>query len=254
VNSGTTSSIKGFLESSFLDWPGQIASVLFLDSCNFRCPFCHNAGLVLNPDEFPSLDWPEIKIRLKKFAGWIDGVVVTGGEPTLHQGLGELIQEIRDMGLMVKLDTNGSRPEVLNTLLEQDLLNHVAMDIKAPLNEVSYARAIGRTGYLDNVKLSLKILRTSNITYTLRTTVVPTLHSEEDIMTLARQLVADPDWRLQNYKPANALNPAFRDIAPFTPNEFEHLNNKVKKMLKQPGLRMPPHIPSLSPSLTSLHK
>lgn len=244
--------IKGFLESSFLDWPGQIASVIFLSGCNFRCPFCHNYGLVLNPDEFPDLDWNEIKIRLQKFAGWIDGVVISGGEPTLSPGLPELINDVKSIGLMVKLDTNGSRPEVLNSLIEQGLLDHVAMDIKAPLDDTSYARAAGRAGFLDNVRLSLKLLKTSNIPYTLRTTVVPKLHREEDILTLARQLGSFSEWRLQNFKPENAMDPSFRKSSPMDPDLFETLAQKVKKSRNQSGLKLPPNIPSPSPNLTHI--
>ncbi|MBU2547522.1 MAG: anaerobic ribonucleoside-triphosphate reductase activating protein, partial [Proteobacteria bacterium] len=133
--------IKGFLETSFIDWPGQVASVLFLAGCNFRCPFCHNHGLVLRPDDYPGLSWNSIRDRLARFPGWIDGVVITGGEPTLSPGLADLAREIKDMGFQVKLDTNGGRPEVLAGLIEADLLDHVAMDVKGPLDDVSYARA-----------------------------------------------------------------------------------------------------------------
>jgi len=225
--------IKGFLESSFLDWPGQIASVIFLAGCNFRCPFCHNYGLVLNPDEFPTLEWDEVKARLKKFAGWIDGVVITGGEPTLSRGLPDLIRDIKSSSFQVKLDTNGSRPEVLSALLNQGLLDHVAMDVKAPLNEIAYARAAGRPGFLDKVKESLSLLESSGIPYTLRTTVVPELHTENDILLMAKQLAGVSNWQLQYFKPENALDCSFRKLEPMDRDFFDLLNQKAHRVLEK---------------------
>ena len=219
--------IKGFLETSFLDWPGQVSSVLFLAGCNFRCPFCHNYGLVLNHTEFPSLDWTAIRSRLAGFRGWIDGVVISGGEPTLSPGLTDLIRDIRGLGFMVKLDTNGSRPEVLSTLLEEGLLDHVAMDVKGPLDEVSYARAAGRPGFLDQVKHSLDLLAESGLSYTLRTTVVPDLHKEQDVLLLAEQLKTAPVWKLQKFHPENALDCSYRDLAAWEDSYFENLSQRA---------------------------
>jgi len=224
--------IKGFLESSFLDWPGQIASVIFLAGCNFRCPFCHNYGLVLNPEKFPSIEWDDVKARLNKFKGWIDGVVITGGEPTINRGLAGLIREIRASSFKVKLDTNGSRPEVLADLLDQGLLDHVAMDVKAPLNEMAYARAAGRTGFLNKVKESLALLRSSGIPYTLRTTVVPNLHTEDDILLLAKQLAGVKDWKLQYFNPENALDCSFRSLEPMDRDFFNLIDKKAHQILK----------------------
>lgn len=225
--------IKGFIESSFLDWPGQVASVIFLAGCNFRCPFCHNHGLVLAPHEFPSIDWETIKARLSKFTGWIDGVVISGGEPTLTRDLPGFIREIREAGFKVKLDTNGSRPEIVSSLLDQNLLDHVAMDVKSVLHEIPYARAAGRSGFLEKVKESLTLLRESGVPYTLRTTVVPGLHTEDDIMELAGQLCGVSDWVLQHFKPENALDSEFRNLTPMDQGEFEELDRKAHQIFYQ---------------------
>ncbi|MGC1401997.1 MAG: radical SAM protein, partial [Thermodesulfobacteriota bacterium] len=107
--------IKGFIETSFLDWPGKICAVLFLPSCNLRCPFCHNHELVLHPELLSPYPWDHIQKRLLALRSWLDGVCVTGGEPTLHPDLPELLGQIRHLGLLVKLDTNGTRPEVLDS-------------------------------------------------------------------------------------------------------------------------------------------
>jgi len=217
------------LETSFLDWPGQVAAVIFLARCNFRCPFCHNHGLVLNPGDYPTVPWPEVRTRLTKFKGWVDGVVVSGGEPTLGPGLEDLILEIRSLGFKVKLDTNGSRPDVLKRLLKTGLLDHVAMDVKSTLNEACYARAAGRPGFLSRIMESLELLRCGGIPYTLRTTVVPGLHSEEDILELADQLTWASEWTLQNFHPENALDPDFRNIEPLSPDLFDELTLKAMR-------------------------
>ena len=222
-----TAEIKGFIETSFLDWPGKVASVIFLAGCNFRCPYCHNYGLVLNPEVYPTLEWEPIKKRLSKFLGWVDGVVVTGGEPTLSNGLAGLLRDIKDTGFKVKLDTNGSRPAVLKALFDEDLVDHVAMDVKSPLDDFSYARASGRHGFLSSVLKSLDILEKSGKPYTLRTTVVPGLHTEEDIFRLAGQIREAPEWRLQNFKPDDAMDSSFRSVPALEPEVFQSLVNRV---------------------------
>src|SRR4030067_3759239 len=122
--------IKGFLETSLSDWPGRLCSVLFLPHCNFRCPYCHNHSLVFHPDQYSSVLLKDIFARLHSFKGWIDGVCVTGGEPTLHPDLPLLIQEIKHNGFLVKLDTNGSNPEMLEKLIEKGEVDFISMDVK----------------------------------------------------------------------------------------------------------------------------
>ena len=135
-------SIKGFLETSFVDWPGKVVSVLFLPRCNFRCPFCHNHSLVVNPAGYDDIPRPYIMARLTELKEWVDGVCISGGEPTIHPRLPSLMAEVKEVGLAVKLDTNGSRPDILQALLAQGLVDCVAMDIKAPLNE-KYQEIVG---------------------------------------------------------------------------------------------------------------
>ena len=124
--------IKGFLETSFIDWPDKICAVLFLPICNFRCPYCHNHGLILRPEEYETLSWPFIRERFQTLRGWLDGVCVSGGEPTLHPDLPDLLAAIKALGFPVKLDTNGTRPKVLHFLVDEKLVDFVAMDVKAP--------------------------------------------------------------------------------------------------------------------------
>ncbi|MBF0526325.1 MAG: anaerobic ribonucleoside-triphosphate reductase activating protein, partial [Deltaproteobacteria bacterium] len=126
--------IKGFIETSFVDWAGKIAAVVFLPGCNFRCPMCHNHELVLHPEAISDYPFEIIADSLNQHQGWIDGVCITGGEPTNHPNLARLLEVFKGLGLPVKLDTNGSRPDVLAHLLAQGQVDYVAMDVKAQLN------------------------------------------------------------------------------------------------------------------------
>lgn len=228
--------IKGHLEMSLVDWDGEVSSIIFLAGCNFRCPYCHNHGLVVDWDSFPTIPWSHVRCRLQgrnrlgQYVNWLDGVVVSGGEPTLSPGLPFLITDIKRLGFKVKLDTNGSRPEVLRSLLEQNLLDYVAMDVKGPLDDLSYARAAGRAGVLESVKRSLKILADSGVPYVLRTTVVPGLHSEKDILRLAGQLTHAPEWILQKFNPDNAMDCSLRRVVNWAPEYFEELRQRAMEV------------------------
>ena len=184
-----------------MDWDGKISSVLFLPTCNFRCPFCHNVNLVLCPEKLDTIPFEYIEDQLKKQKGWTDGVCITGGEPTLHSSLPELCSRIKKMGLMVKLDTNGTNPTMLKELMDMKLVDYVAMDIKAPLTIEKYSKATGvnTEKLLENVKESIRLLMESGIDYEFRTTVVPSIHSLEDIKQISRSLKGCRKYVLQKF-------------------------------------------------------
>jgi len=184
-----------------VDWDGKISSVLFLPTCNFRCPFCHNVNLVLCPEKLDTIPFEYIEDQLKKQKGWTDGVCITGGEPTLHSSLPELCSRIKKMGLMVKLDTNGTNPTMLKELMDMKLVDYVAMDIKAPLTIEKYSKATGVNAekLLENVKESIRLLMESGIDYEFRTTVVPSIHSLEDIKQISRSLKGCRKYVLQKF-------------------------------------------------------
>ncbi|MEJ2241531.1 MAG: anaerobic ribonucleoside-triphosphate reductase activating protein [Candidatus Bathyarchaeota archaeon] len=175
--------IKGFIEASFVDWNGKICSVLFLSGCNFRCPFCHNVNLVLEPEKLDAIPLEYLKEKLKEQKEWIDGICITGGEPTINKDLVKLCSTLKNMGFLIKLDTNGTNPVILKELIDKKLVNYVAMDIKAPLNEKNYSEATGVKieKNLNKINQSIELLKKSNIDYEFRTTVVPTLHTEEEM-------------------------------------------------------------------------
>ena len=193
--------LKGFLDVSFVDWDGKVCSVVFLSRCNFRCPFCHNVNLVLYPETLETIPFEIIEKNLKRQKDWIDGVCITGGEPTLNSTLPDLCSKIKKMGFLVKLDTNGTNPTMLKELVDSKLVDYIAMDIKAPLTLEKYSKAtdVNTEKLLENVKKSIQILKESNIDYEFRTTVVPTLHKVDDVKQICQSLQGCKKYVLQEF-------------------------------------------------------
>lgn len=190
--------IHGFQKMTLLDFPGKVACIVFTAGCNFRCPFCHNAPLVTRTDPADRIDEDEIFAYLKKRQGIVDGVVITGGEPTLQKDLADFIRRVRALGYAVKLDTNGARPDVLEALLAEGLVDYVAMDIKNCPDR--YAETVGIAGFdLAPVQTSLELLRHSGVDYELRTTVADELHTPQDVGVLAAWIVGAPRYFLQPF-------------------------------------------------------
>lgn len=216
--------IKGFLETSFVDWPGKLCAILFVGGCNFRCPFCHNHPLVLAPEELDTIPFPEVLTRLSRRKSWLDGVCVSGGEPTLFPGLPAMIARLKAEGWAVKLDTNGTRPAVLEALLTQGLLDMVAMDVKAPLVQQKYNQCAGCAVDLAAIRRSIDLLTASSVPHEFRMTVSPRLHSEEDILAWRNGLgAAHSGRRLQNFSPKTTLDPFFEQEPSFSPEDFVRL-------------------------------
>ena len=223
--------IHGFNKTTLLDYPEHLAATIFTGGCNFRCPFCHNGGLVLDPDSQPAIPEEEVLKFLQKRRGILQGVCITGGEPTLQPDLENFICKIKELGYLVKLDTNGSRPEVLKALMEQGLLDYVAMDIKA--SEENYARVagvrasepaaempavsekelIGVSGgigmavftkkpnsLLDKIRASVDLLKNGTVPYEFRTTVVKGLHTAEEFDSIGQWLAGCSAYYLQAYR------------------------------------------------------
>ncbi|MBI5206590.1 MAG: anaerobic ribonucleoside-triphosphate reductase activating protein [Candidatus Firestonebacteria bacterium] len=213
--------IKSFLETSFLDWDGKISSVIFLCGCNLRCIYCHNYKLVLYPHELQDISWDKIINYLLSHRKWIDGVCITGGEPCLYNNLENLIREIKNNKLLVKLDTNGFFPEILIKLIGLKLIDFVAMDIKAPLENKIYMRITGKEDIdIDKIKKSIMILQNSSIEYEFRTTVVPDIVGKEEVKNIAKMLDKNDKYVLQNFNPINALSEELRKVKPYTKDEM----------------------------------
>jgi len=197
--------IHGLQKTTLLDYPGHVAATIFTGGCNFRCPFCHNGDLVLNPGGTPQIPMEEIMAFLQKRQGILDGVCITGGEPTLQLDLEDFIRGVRGLGYLVKLDTNGYRPEVLERLLEEGLLDYVAMDVKA--SKDNYARAVGldcmnsKSDFvIEKIERSVELLQNSSIDYEFRTTVVKGLHTIEEFEEIGRWLAGCKAYYLQGFQ------------------------------------------------------
>ncbi len=190
--------IHGLNKTTLLDYPGRLAATLFTGGCNFRCPFCHNASLVLDPSSQPAIPDEEIFSFLEKRRGILEGVCITGGEPTLAPDLADYIKRIKDLGLPVKLDSNGYRPDVLASLIKDGLLDYVAMDIKnAP---AKYGKTVGIADFdMGPILRSVDLIRNSGIPYEFRTTLVKEYHSEEDILAIGKWLTGVSAYFLQSF-------------------------------------------------------
>lgn len=221
--------IKGLIETSFIDWPGFMAAVLFTGGCNFRCPFCHNPDLVVNSTSLPTMPFPSVLRRLKARMNWVDRVAVTGGEPTIHKTLPRMIEGLKEAGFHVKLDTNGSHPEMVRSLVEEGLVDFVAMDVKGPL--AAYRRSCGVDPDITSIRETISFLLEGKVPYLFRMTVVPTLHEEEDVLRVADSLRGAPRFVLQEFRPHNTLDSTFRSIRPYSPDELETLRRQVDSLM-----------------------
>jgi len=211
--------IGGFQKLTLIDYPGRIAATVFLTGCNFRCPFCYSSELVL-PEKIknqPKISERDLFNFLKERKELIEGIVLCGGEPTISKGLIPLIKKIKKMGFSVKLDTNGSDPKMLKKLIDEKLVDYVAMDIKAPMEK--YKKIFGKRVKIDDIEKSIKILKEGRVDYEFRTTVVPTVLNKEDILKIVRWIGPAKRYFLQNFRPEKTIDPKFEKIKPY-PQEY----------------------------------
>lgn len=227
----------GLIKQSLIDYPGEVAAVLFTRGCNFACPFCHNTHLLNGRDRDSDLSLEKVLAFLGERKEFLDAVVVSGGEPTRQRQLVETIQTIKDLGFKVKLDTNGSNPDMLEELLDRGLLDYIAMDVKAPLDYRKYLMACGRLTPQDflHVRNSCHLLLEINTEpmVEFRTTVVPALHRGQDIVDIAQSLQGARLYTLQQFQPENALDPAMRATAAFSPRQMESIADRCADYLEK---------------------
>lgn len=196
--------ICGLQKFSLLDYPEKVSACVFTSGCNFRCPFCHNPLLVQNEHAVPDMGEEEFFTFLEQRRGLLDGICVTGGEPLLHAGLRDFLRRVRQLGFLIKLDTNGSFPDRLEVLLNDSLLDYVAMDIKNCAEK--YAATVGlQSPPLDNIKRSVEIIRQSSIDYEFRTTLVREFHTKDDITAIGIWLHGCRRYFLQTFHARNFL-------------------------------------------------
>jgi len=205
--------IKGLEKFAPRDYPGYIAATVFLGRCNFKCPFCHNADLVLRSDSLPTFPIDYFLAFLDVRKDWLEGICITGGEPLLNDDLDVLLTVIKERDLLVKIDTNGAFPERLDSLIKKGFLDHVAMDVKTSFEK--YPEAVGVPVNIDRIKKSIRIIKESGLDYVFRTTAVPGLVEREDIKNISLILQGSKKLRIQQYVPNNTLDSEYENIKPY---------------------------------------
>jgi len=224
--------IGGLQRFSLIDYPGKISAIVFTRGCNFRCPYCHNPELV-DPQRYAE-PWQEeefwafLQSRTQK----LDAVVVTGGEPTLQEDLQPFLEKIRKMGFLIKLDTNGSNPDVLKDLLSANLVDYIAMDIKAPLEKYSEVAKvpIDKT----DIEKSIELIKQSTVDHVFRTTIAKNVLSKEDVVNIAKMLQGEKVFILQRCVPTKILDPLFlAQFEPYTHEELEQIAKLIKRYVLQ---------------------
>jgi pyruvate formate lyase activating enzyme len=232
--------IGGLQKVTLVDYPGKVACTLFLSGCNFRCPFCYSKELVL-PEHIknhPQLPEEFFFSFLEERKGLLDGVVLCGGEPTINPDLIDLCRKIKAMGFLVKLDTNGSNPEIVKKLIDEKLVDYIAMDIKAPLTQEKYNQVNGANIPIEKIKESIELIKNSGIGYEFRSTIVPGLHAMEDIIQMANDIAPAEKYYLQQFHgEKETIDPALSMIKPFGDEQIEEVRKQIQHLFKKFGIR-----------------
>lgn len=224
--------VQGFQKLTLLDFPGRVGCTVFTGGCNLRCPFCHNAGLVRNPVEGANQEQEVLKFLAGR-RGLLDGVCITGGEPLLQPDLEQFIRRVKELGYLVKLDTNGALPERLEALLKTGLVDYVAMDVKS--SPAGYALASGSEIEVSRFERSIRLLQSAGIAYEFRTTAVKGIHTVEDFSEIGRWLAGDSPYFIQTFVASDNLLGSGCEA--FSQDETEALLNAVKPYLPAARLR-----------------
>lgn len=220
--------IGGLEKLTLLDYPNHLAAIIFTSGCNFRCHYCYNPMLVLpdkgrdvgNKEDLSSIASEDLFLFLKERFGRLEGVVITGGEPTLHADLPDFIREIKKLGYLVKLDTNGTNPEMLEKLIKAKLIDYLAMDIKSDAD--NYEEAVGVKVNFQNLQKSAKIIMTSGLPYEFRTTMVPGLVDKEIFLAMGKFIKGAKKWYLQNFKSdTDLVDASFKNRKAFSLKEMK---------------------------------
>ena len=227
--------IKGWLKTTLIDYPGEIASIVFTGGCNMRCPMCHNADVVLHPGQYPCIADEYILAYLDECQKKITGIVLSGGEPTLSPALEPFLRELRKRPIKIKLDSNGLKPDVLEYLFNENLVDFIAMDIKAPPEK--YDLLSGVPIHMNLIQRSIDLIRSSGLPYEFRTTVVPNHLRPEDILAIGTWLHGAERYALQQFHPKHCLNPDFDRLSPYPAKVLEEMKTSVEPHFETVVLR-----------------
>lgn len=222
--------IHSYQKTSLQDFPGKIAAIVFLAGCNFRCYYCHNPAAVNGK---PNVSETEFFSFLESRKGKLQGVVVTGGEPTIHPDLAEFISKIKQMGFLVKLDTNGAKPDFLENLLRQNLVDYVAMDVKAPLNE--YKKIVFADVKASALKKSIRLVQNSGVDYEFRTTVHPSM-TQKDFDAIAETIKGSKRYFLQEFRDLKTLHPQ-KHLGTYNKEALLQIQKQFEPLVAEVGVR-----------------
>ncbi len=222
---------KGFEKNSLIEWPGKVVSVAYTGRCNFRCPFCQNSDLVTRPEDLPDIDEEEVLDHLESKKEWLDGLMITGGEPTLHSSLFSFSKKVKNLDLLFGIETNGTNYKFLKRLLEKNQVDRISMDIKAPLKWDKYKEVIKIEDkeLFENILKSIDLIKKSDISYEFRTTVVPKLLDKEDLEKIGEEIEESDHFYLQQYSPENTLNEEFKNIEPYSEEKLKSIQKTLKE-------------------------
>ena len=226
--------VKGFQGTSLLDFPGRIASLIFFGGCNLTCPFCHNPTLVQNPEQYPDYPLDVLLDELKNRASFIDGVVISGGEPTLDPDCIVLLREIKALGLQIKLDTNGLRPDRLAAMLDESLLDYVAIDLKT--SPARYGEMHTAPVDLQALGKSIDLLMASGVDYEFRTTCVPGMVEAADVDTMGKAIRGAKLWVLQQFVTEQEMITDLQ-LEPYPDSVLQAYREQAKKYVEEVTLR-----------------
>jgi len=223
--------IGGFQKFSLIDYPGKICAIVFTQGCNFRCPYCYNPELV-DPQKFtPSLPEKDVFSFLKKRKGQLDAVEITGGEPTLQKDLLAFLEKIKAMGFLVKLDSNGSSPDIIQEIVQRGAVDYLAMDIKAPLER--YQEITRSQVNPNDIQRTIKIIMNSDLDYEFRTTIVKSQLSPKDLLKIAQLIKGAKTYVLQKFVPSKTLDPSFKKETSYSDEELKVIKKRIKPYVGQ---------------------
>ena len=228
--------IAGFIKTTLLDWDGMVACTVYLAGCNCRCPSCHNASIVANADDAEALDENIIIQYIKDNTDFIDGVVVSGGEPLMNADLPEFLKKLKDTGVKVKIDTNGMYPEMLDSIIGMKLADSVAMDVKASLNE-RYSAAAGIDVDIGVLKKSIRLILDSGIDHEFRTTAVPVYVKPDDIRNICSNIKGAKRYRIHQFRNKVTMDAALSVVDPYPESKLTEMAEIAKEYVKDVKIR-----------------
>lgn len=227
--------IAGLQKLTLIDYPKKVACTIFTLGCNFKCGFCYNPELVLPNNTIKEISEEEIFDFLKKRKKYLDGVCITGGEPTIHKDLPDFIKKIKEMNLLVKLDTNGTNPEIVKKLVDEKLVDYISMDIKTGFSK--YSKLTNANVDIGRIEKTIQIIKDSNIDYEFRTTVIPGFYDEEDIKEIKEKLKGAKKYYLQEFLPNKTIKKEFSKLIPYSNFKLEELKRLMEDSFEMCKIR-----------------